>query len=107
MTQRARKRFDQVFAESVVRALSGILGESCGQALLYYMERTAWQKEPLNPEVLSEFLGRTFGWGARVIERRILEVMYSELGSTFAEREGYKFADYVNECRGAEVLTKK
>lgn len=106
-SKQAKKQFDQVFAESVVRGLSDILGDSCAKALLYYMERTLWQKGPLDPELFSGFLQKTFGWGARIIERHILDIMYSKLGLSLAERDGARFTDYIDECRSAWAQSKK
>jgi hypothetical protein len=106
-SKQAKKQFDQVFAESVVRGLSDMLGESCAKALLYHMERTLWQKGPLDSELLSGFLQKTFGREAHIIERRILDVMYSKLGLSLTEREGARFVDYVEECRRAWAQSRK
>jgi len=51
------------------------------------------------PEVFSAGLKRLLGSAAPVIEKMILENLYSKLQVEYEEKDGYGFSDYVKELR--------
>jgi len=51
------------------------------------------------PEVFSAGLKRLLGSAAPVIEKAILENLYSKFQLEYVEKDGYEFSDYVKELR--------
>lgn len=58
------------------------------------------------PEDFSAGLERLLGSAAPVIEKMILENLYSKLELKYEEKEGYRFSDYIKELRTANLTGK-
>ena len=80
----------QVFKENGTKVIYAFLGNNS------HLKREELAEKP---EVFSAGLKRLLSSGAPVIEDLILKSLYSKLESQFEEREGYEFADYVEELR--------
>jgi len=93
--------FEGALLEAVDRGLM-ILGESVKQTLYFHLERMSPdQKKSIadNPQAFISDLEGIFGAGAKVIEKNIVELLYSELGLELREKVDYSFVDYVREAR--------
>ncbi len=93
--------FEGALLEAVDRGLM-ILGESVKQTLYFHLERMSpVQKKSIadNPQAFISNLEGIFGAGAKVIEKNIVEQLFSELGLELEEKVDYSFVDYVKEAR--------
>ncbi len=79
-----------------------VIGESGKQMFFFHLERTYSIKKqdiPRKPEIFAKGLEKIFGAGASVIEKLILETLYSKLGLKYEEKEHYTFVDYLKEIQ--------
>jgi len=89
--------FEQLLLEAVDDGLK-IIGESVAAVVYYYWEQSHSLKRediPKNLELFDGYLKGLFGFGAQVIEDRILESFYSKLGLTYDEGREWGFADHI------------
>jgi len=96
--------FEKALMETIDVQLKQFFGETATSVIYGYL-RTALslrQEEiPKKLEVFSEGLDKFLSSGARVVEKVILEGVYSDLGQEFQTIEGYTFVDYLDELRTA------
>lgn len=96
-----RGEFDRLLLEAVDEGLMS-LGESVRQVIYYHLEKNNSLRRDAIPGKLEDFssgLERIFGAGGKVIQKIIVNLLYSRLGLEFVEKADYKFADYVNEAK--------
>jgi len=95
------KNFEKLFTEAVDEGLK-TLGESGRQAIFFHLERSYSVKKydiPKRPEAFAEGLEKIFGAGASVLQKIILENLYSKLGLRYEDKKDYTFADYLNDVK--------
>ena len=80
----------QVFKEAGAQVIYDFLGNKC------HLKREEIAEKPA---VFSADLKKLMVSAASVIEKMILEKLYSKLELKFEEKEGYEFSDYVKELR--------
>jgi hypothetical protein len=90
------KGFDEVFFECADSVLNESLGETSSKVVSYYLGGVS---SKIDPDDYSRALETLFGWGANLLEIRILEKLYSQFGEVFHKIEGKRFADYVCEIQ--------
>jgi len=103
---KARDKFDEIFAEAVYEGLSWI---SCVVApvLHIYMEgamtfEIGLRKSKLSiqdAKTLEKSLEKIFGFGARVIEYRILKILYAKLKLKKEFEQNFKFSNEVEKAK--------
>jgi len=90
-----------VLTEAVHEGLDSI-GPSITDAVLYYMKKKAaiqLDNRDLDPEIFDGCLKGLFGWGAEIVEKRILECLYLKLAVRTKIERGFVFADEVKKAR--------
>jgi hypothetical protein len=99
---------DVEFEKSLVRTidvrLKQIFGETGTLVIYNYLQSALSLRQediPRRLEVFAEGLDKFLSSGARVVEKVILDGLYSDFGADFQFKEGYDFVDYVNELREA------
>jgi hypothetical protein len=80
----------QVFKEEGSRAIYAFIKNNC------HLKREEIAEKP---NVFSSGLEKLLGSAAPVIEKIILENLYSRLQLEYKEMEGYEFSDYAKELR--------
>jgi len=79
-----------------------VLGESCKQAVFYYVMRKYGVRRELIHEQVESFqkaLDDLFGAGAKVITRLIAQKLYDKLGFDFEERRDWTLVNYVDHAK--------
>jgi hypothetical protein len=102
--QERRKDFEKLFLEAVDEGLN-FLGESGKHMVLFHLERSYSIKRhdiPEKPEALAAGLEKIFGAGASVLQKLILESLYSKLGLKFEDKGDYTFAECVNHAKNVK-----
>lgn len=84
--------------EALDYALKETLGESTANMILQRIDERALA----NPELIAEFLETIFGSGARNLEKCVLRTVYSHFGRTLKEKDGYGFAEYIEDLSQQE-----
>ena len=81
----------QIFKEAGAKVIFAFIENKCHLKLEEIVEK---------PEAFSAGLERLTVSATSVIEKMILENLYSKLNLKFAEKDGYEFSDYIKELRG-------
>ena len=100
MKERGTK-FGTALTEAVQEGLDSI-GPSITEAVLFYMKKKAaiqLDNHNLDPETFDVCLKGLFGWGAEIVEKRILECLYLKLEVRIKIERGFVFADEVKKAR--------
>jgi hypothetical protein len=100
MKQR-KPRFDVVLTESVVEGLNSI-SPSIHSVTLFYLKKN--KSIPLDgyiadAKAIDEGLKEIFGFGAKVIEKKILEFLYLKLEVPLRIRDDFDFTDEVKRAQ--------
>ncbi|MDH5634352.1 MAG: hypothetical protein OEY30_00850 [Candidatus Bathyarchaeota archaeon] len=102
------------FEKSLIRTidvyLKQVFGEPGALVIYQYLQSTLSLRQeeiPKKLEVFSEGLNKFLSSGARVVEKVILDGLYSDFGQEFQFKEGYNFADYVEELKKAAKRPSK
>ena len=93
--------FGTVLTEAVHEGLDSI-GPSIADAVLFYMKKKAAiqpDRHDLDPEIFDGCLKGLFGWGAEIVEKRILECLYLKLEVRIKIERGFVFADEVKKAQ--------
>jgi len=105
MTTQLRKelvRLDDLLLSAVDETLKQVFKEAGVKVIYSFIENKCHLKRDeiaKKPEAFSAGLERLLGSAAPVIEKAILESLFSKLGLEFVEKEGLEFSDYVRELR--------
>ncbi len=94
-------RFNTVLAEAVHEGLNSI-GPSISEAVIFYIQKKAaiqLDQCDLDPVVFDDCLKAIFGWGAEIVERKILECLYVKLEIQLRIKSGFVFADEVKRAQ--------
>jgi hypothetical protein len=95
------ENLDNLLLNTIDETLKNIFRE--GTLVIYnYMENRAHLQQgefAEKLEVFSSHFTTLLSTGAPVIEKIILENLYSKLGLKFVEKWGYQFSDYISELK--------
>lgn len=117
-----RNKFDEVFAEAVYEGLS-MMGSLIASVVLMHLENSGLVKSKLSMQdtmilesglmksklsmqdaiALEKGLDKIFGFGAKVCEKKILEVLYTKIQLNKEIEQNFEFA---NEVKKAGELYK-
>ena len=99
-------RLEDDFEKSLVRTidtqLRQVFGETGTLVIYQYLQSNLSLRQeeiPKKLEAFSEGLNRFLSSGARVVEKVILDKLYSNFDQEFEFKEGYDFVDYVEHLR--------
>jgi hypothetical protein len=95
------KTFEECFVEAINEGLK-VLGDSGKQMIFFYLENNySVKKDEIakKPEAFATGIEKIFHAGALVIERLIVESLYSKLGLRYEERKDFSFGDYVKQAK--------
>lgn len=93
--------FITAFSEAVQEGLDGT-GPSITDAVLFYMQKKAALEldgNDFDPETFDGCLKGLLGWGAGIVEKRILERLYQKLEIRTRIKSGFVFAKEVEKAR--------
>jgi len=103
------EEFKRYLLEAIDESMVHILGETATQAIYFHLEHNEQMKLEDIPDNLEKFvsaLERVFSVGALVIEKTIMENLYSrlsfknkKLSLRYETKEQFNFIDYINELR--------
>jgi hypothetical protein len=99
-----RAELGEALLEAVDHGLM-VPGEIVRTAIYERLERSYQLKREEIPERLGDFqvaLQDLLGKGATVMEKLIAKNLYSHLGLSFRERDGWTLVDYVNHAKEAK-----
>ena len=91
------RNLDKLLEEAIDEGLN-VLGKSGKQMLFFHLEKSySLTKHEITkkPEVFETAIHQIFGAGAPVLEKLIVESVYSKLGLTYHEKKKYTFSDYL------------
>jgi len=96
------------FEKSLMKTIDGqikqIFGETGASVIYNYMQSVLLLRQeeiPKKLEIFAEGLDKFLSSGAKVVEKVILDGLYSDFGQEFQFKEGYTFVDYVNALKNA------
>ena len=108
------EKIKRCLLEAIDESMVHILGETATQAIYFYLEHDEHLKREDIPDNLEKFvsaLEKVFSVGALVIEKTIMENLYSRLSPKnknlrlrYETKEQFNFIDYINELRRAFTL---
>ncbi len=97
-----RKRdFDLILAEAVHESLSKI-SPSVSSVVIFYLKKDRTIKSETkidDPQSFDEGLKRLFGFGAKVVEKKILETLYLRLELPQEIEDNFSFSNEVKKAR--------
>lgn len=111
-------KFGLVLAEAVQEGL-GIVGSSIPSVVFFYLKKKeSIQSDQFidDPQALDEGLKEIFGFGAKVLEKKVLEVLYVKLEVQRTIEGDFEFAEevrkaqkllYSTDLRLAETIDKE
>ncbi len=94
--------FEKSLMKTIDVQLKQVFGDTGTSVIYNYLQSALSLRQediPKKLEVFAEGLDRFLSSGARVVEKVILDGLYSDFGQEFQFKEGYTFADYVNVLR--------
>jgi hypothetical protein len=94
--------FERSLIRTIDTQLRQVFGETGTSVIYQYLQSTLSLRQeeiPKKLETFSEGLDRFLSSGARVVEKVILDKLYSNFDQEFEFREGYDFVDYVEYLR--------
>jgi len=95
-----RPKFNAFLVAAIQEGLNSI-GPSISDIVLFHLQRhnaIRFDQSSIDPEAFDDGLKRIFGFGAKVIERRILEVLYMKLDATIQLNEDFEFTEEVKKA---------
>ncbi|MCW3981711.1 MAG: hypothetical protein NWE81_01135 [Candidatus Bathyarchaeota archaeon] len=99
---RTRAEFDESIIETIDVRLKQIFGDAGTMAIYNYLQSALslpQEEIPEKLEIFAQGLDRFLSSGAKVVEKVILDGLYSNFGQKFEFKQGYNFADYVKELK--------
>ena len=93
---------NDLLLKAVDETLNHIFKEAGAKVIYNYLENKCHlRREEIveKPDVFSVSLKRLLVSAAPLVEKMILENLYSKLELKFEEREGYEFSDYIMELK--------
>jgi hypothetical protein len=108
-------KFNEILSEAIDKSLNQILGESGTQAIYFYLKEKHHVKREDNLDNLELFqfaLEGIFGEGALIIEKTIIENLYSRLSLSnkkfrlkYKNKEQFNFINYINDLKNLNKTT--
>ena len=101
MLRRKRLRFSAVLTEAVREGLNSI-GPSISDAVLFYVQKKAGVQPDqcdLGPKIYDDCFRAIFGWGAEIVEKKILECLYLKLEVRLKIKSRFVFIDEVKRAQ--------
>lgn len=109
--------FRKVLLKAIDESLNKVLGGIATQTIYFYFEQEHHLKPEDIPDNLENFrftLERTFGIGALIIEKIIMENLYSRLSLNnknisfkYKNKEQIGFINYVNDLKKLTICTRE
>lgn len=99
---RTHAEFDESIIEAIDVRLKQIFGDVGTMAIYNYLQSALslpQEEIPGKLEIFAEGLDRFLSSGSKVVEKVILDGLYSNFGQKFEFKKGYNFVDYVNELK--------
>lgn len=96
----SKAEFEKALMKTIDERLRQIFGETGTSVIYSYLRDSVslpHEDIPKKLKVFAEGLDIFLSSGAEVVEKVILEGLYSDFGQEFQFKEGYDFADYVHE----------
>ncbi len=93
-------KFNAFLVAAIQEGLDSI-GPSISDIVLFHLQRNdsiRFDQPSVDPEAFDDSLKKIFGFGAKVIERRILEVLYVKLDVNIQLSEDFEFSDEVRKA---------
>lgn len=103
-----KSEFDLILSQAVHEGLNSI-GSTVLSAILPYLKKDgSIGKEGVvnDPEIFDESLTRIFGFGAKVIEKKILEILYIKLQIDEKVESGFNFPEEIRNVQKMISSTK-
>ena len=97
------RSLDNLLSDAVDEALRHIFRDEGARVILDYLENKCHldrRRIAEEPEAFSAGLDRLLASARWVVEKLILENLYSKLELRFQKKEGYEFSDYIKELKG-------
>jgi len=97
--------FEKSLIKTIDVQLKQVFGETGTLVIYDYLQNTLSLRQeeiPKKLKVFAEGLDKFLSSGARVIEKVILDDLYSDFGEEFQFKEGYTFVDYVNALKNTK-----
>ncbi len=101
--EKFKTKLAEVLLSAVNETIRSIFKEDGAKVIFEFLEKSyhlKLQEIVEKPEIFSIGFERLTVSAASLMERMILENAYLKLGFNFEAKDGYKFADYVQELRG-------
>jgi len=98
------KEFDGLLRDCIESTLKEVLGEASSATVICHIGSDRLSE---GIEFFAEALERIFGAGAHILERLILQKLYSRAEVELEEKTGYEFADYVKETKTIWLSQRK
>jgi len=101
-SQNNKKHFEETLHESMNESFSILLDESSKNSFFSYLKKNHGFHEKnidQNLGIFSSELHKFFGVNADKVERLIVALLYSKLGSDYNEIDDYEFTDYITHAR--------
>lgn len=97
-----RGDFDRIYAEVVAEAMS-VLGEGTSVITNYLEQKFSFSLAETadNPKALSEALGSALGGSTRIIQRRILRLLYERMNMKYPSYMTIDFEERIFEVKKA------
>jgi len=99
---KGRDNFNKLLLKVIDEELKQIFGEAATLIIYNHLEKNYSLKRQEIPEKLEVFIGgleEFLSSGAQVVEKIILQKVYSSFGFQRQIKEGYSFIDYVTELK--------
>lgn len=107
------EEFERCLLEAIDESMVHILGETATQAIYFHLEHNEQMKREDIPDNLEKFvsaLERVFSVGALVIEKAIMENLYSRISAKnkklslrYETKEQFNFIDYITDLKSIYV----
>lgn len=111
--EESHNEFRKALLKAIDKSLNQILGESATQTLYFHLEQKHHLKREGIPDNLEDFrftLEKIFGIGALVIEKTIMENLYSQLSLNneslslkYENKEQFNFIGYITDLRSIYI----
>lgn len=98
------KNFEEILFDCTYNTFVEFLGVHVTVILLEHIGVKSLRVEA---EDFAEALEKVLKSASYVLEKRILENLYLQIGKSFQEKEGKKFIDYVNEAKAQFIAEAK
>jgi len=106
----AKEEFKKILLQTIDENLKQIFQDTATHIIYQFLENNYSLKREEIPEKLGTFmegLQKFFRSGAHMIEQSILKELHVNLGLKYKSREGYRFADYIDDLENVYQAIRK